>query len=391
MSGRYAQASTVQSRYSKPLMQPPNRPPLESASPAPSDPAQGETAPTDAALAGFARGVLQAEAQAVASLRIEPAFTQAVRRIGQAVEAGGALVVSGLGKNGPVGQKLSATFASTGTPSHFLHPTEAVHGDLGRIRRGDVALLLSFSGSTEELVNLAALLRQDQLPTIALTGNRRSDLGQLCDLCLWLGSITEACPWNLAPTASTTAMMALGDALALSVCRLRGVSPEQFHRYHPGGNLGRQMMPVARAMRFTVGVNLPLFDQRVSLAEAYDRSERSAKDSGLRRAGAMLVVDDEGRLAGIFTDGDLRRLVAAGQLGDLSAPLGQVMTPRPRSLPAEAPLREAVRLIHAHRIDELPIVDAPGRPVGLIDVQDLLSLKVIDERPGPPTDGGSGP
>lgn len=337
--------------------------------------------------AEFARQVLDTESQAISRVRITPAFHQAVDLIvsatggasankqGQAA-GHGSVVVSGLGKSGLIGQKLSATLASTGTPSHFLHPTEAMHGDLGRVRRGDVVLILSFGGSTDEVVSLAAVLHQDGVPVVSIVGREPCDLARLSTVALSIGDVTEACPLNLAPTASTTAMLALGDALALAVSRRRSFGVDDFRKVHPGGGLGRQLMPVVEAMRFRVGDNLPLVKKGQTVGQAI---RTDAPSRGARRAGAVLVVDDAGRLAGIFTDADLRRLLT--QLGQeaLSQTIDTVMTANPRRLTHTSLVRDAVQMVREFRIDEVPVVDQDGRPVGLLDVQDLISLKVIQE------------
>ena len=283
----------------------------------------------------------------------------------------GSLVVSGMGKSGLVGAKISATFASLGQPSIFVHPTEAVHGDLGRIRRGDMALLMSYSGETEEVLALASLLKADGVHRVAICKSDRSSLAQACDACLALGDIEEACPLNLAPTASTTAMLAVGDALALALARRRDFKADDFHRMHPGGMLGAGLRPVLEAVRFRVGRNLPCVQASGTLADAL----REAGDG--RRAGALMVVDAGGRLIGLVTDGDVRRLVNARGAAALTAPLSDCMTKHPRTLPADALVRDAVRMVRELRVDELPVVDADGKPLGLLDVQDLVAMKVV--------------
>lgn len=337
-----------------------------------------------AAEAEFARRVLDAEAEAIRRIRIDDQFARAVNVIvaaGATPAPGGSsasVVVSGLGKSGLIGAKLSATFASTGTPSHFLHPVEAMHGDLGRVRRGDVVLLLSYGGNTGEIVTLAELLRQDGVPVIAICGKRECDLGRLATVCLPVGDVTEACPNNLAPTASTTAMLALGDALALAVSRRRHFGAEDFRKLHPGGGLGRQLMPVLQAMRFKAGVNLPLLPLGLTVQEAYAEAERHAHKSGLRRPGALLIVDEAGTLAGIVTDGDLRSALIRLGPDVWLGPIDRIMTRRPTTLGKDALVRDAVRVVREKRFDEIPIVAGDGRPVGLIDVQDLAALKVIE-------------
>ena len=324
----------------------------------------------------FAASALRAEAQAIERIQLDERFDAAVGMILAALDGGGSVVVSGMGKSGLIGQKLSATFASTGTHSHYIHPSEAMHGDLGRVRSQDVVLLLSFGGNTEEVVALATLLRQDAVATIGVVRRVDCDLGRVATLALPVGDVVEACPLNLAPSASTTAMMALGDALALTVSRRRNFSADEFRKNHPGGSLGRQLTPVTRAMRFRVGENLPLMHFGMTVRASYDAAEPTL--AHVRRAGAMLVVDDAGRLAGIFTDGDLRRLVMRAPAQAMDMPIERVMTPNPRRLRHDAMVRDAVQIIREHRIDEVPVVDEEHRPVGLIDVQDLMALKVIE-------------
>ncbi len=326
----------------------------------------------------FARSVLSAEAHAISGVALGPSFVAAAHLVADAVAKGGTLVVSGLGKSGLVGQKLSATFASTGTPSHFLHATEAVHGDLGRIRKDDVVLLLSFGGATEEVVTLAELLGQDGVKTIAITRSNASALGRLATACIELGEMKEACQHNLAPTASTAVTMAVGDALALSVALLRQFKAEDFRKFHPGGGLGRETMPITDALRFRAPENLPLIHESLSIREAYEVARQVAQASGVRRAGALVVVDDAGHLSGIFTDGDLRRWVTNNPAVTLEVPISQAMTRNPKRLTTMQKVRDAAHLMRELRIDEAPVVDAAGCPVGLIDVQDLVALKVIE-------------
>jgi len=284
----------------------------------------------------------------------------------------GHVVVAGMGKSGLVGEKISATFSSLGQPSHVLHPAEALHGDLGSVRRQDVALLLSYSGRTEEVVNLAAILRADGIPRIGISSDHRSELATLCDVHIALGDITEACPLNLAPTASTTAMLAVGDALALALSRRRDFKEDDFHKHHPGGMLGAGLRKVTEALRFRVGENLPVVPESATVRAACEAT------GGNRRAGAILVVDSQQRLAGIFTDGDLRRLMLKDARG-MDKAIGEVMTPRPQHLTVDDLVRDAVRLVRERRLDEIPVLDHDGRPVGLVDVQDLIAMKVVSE------------
>ena len=329
--------------------------------------------------AAYAEVLLRAEAEAERLVQVGPTFHEAVDLVLDAVvDRGGAVVVTGLGKNSYIAQKLSATFASLGVPSHFLHPTEAMHGDLGRIRRGDVVLALSYGGNTEEVVALAALLRQDNVPLIAIVGNPAADLARLAQVTLLVGPLDEACPHNLAPTASTTATLALGDALALAVSRRRDFGVDDFKKVHPAGSLGRQLMPVVEAMRFKTGENLPLIREHLSVKQAYAQLESHAHAAGLRRPGALLIVDQGGKLVGIFTDGDLRRSLINNGPEAWQQPIGELMIRNPMALRADALVREAVQLVREHRIDEIPVVNSQKQPVGLIDVQDLVALKVIE-------------
>ena len=288
----------------------------------------------------------------------------------------GHVVVYAMGKSGLVGAQISATFSSLGQPSSVLHPSEAVHGDLGRVRRGDVVMLLSYSGETEEVVNLALILKADGVPCLGLSNDAGSSLARHCDVHISLGNLTEACPLNLAPTASTTAQLAIGDALALALARRRSFDADDFHRTHPGGLLGVGLRKVTEVLRFRVDENLPVVRDDLTVHDALlgARSRVHSK----RRAGAILLVDADGRLTGLFTDGDLRRLVL-DQPEALDGPIHAVMTPRPKHLTVDDLVRDAVRLVREHRVDEIPVLDTDGRPVGLVDIQDLLSMKVVSE------------
>lgn len=326
----------------------------------------------------FAQSVLDAEANAIGTISLDASFEKAVQLI---AKLEGSLVVSGLGKSGLIGAKLSATFASTGTPSHVLHPVEAMHGDIGKVRSGDAVLMLSNGGGTEEVLTLAMLLKQDNIPTLAIVGRPGSELGRVADVTLAIGDIAEACPHNLAPTASTTAMLALGDALALTVMQQRNFSADDFYKFHPSGGLGKQLMPVTQAMRFKClgeEANMPLIALGTTMQDAYKTAEQSASDSGLRRAGALLVVDAAGKLAGIVTDGDLRSALIKQGPDVWTSAIDSVMTKNPTTLNHESLVRDAVHIVREKRFDEIPVVDEVGRPIGIIDVQDLAALKVIE-------------
>jgi arabinose-5-phosphate isomerase len=346
-------------------------------------PAPGSTdhRPSDVAghthhLAAFLTEVLDAEADAIRRVgeRLgDPEVTQTWQAAVDLLDGcTGHVVVSGMGKSGLVGAKISATFSSLGQPSNVLHPAEAVHGDLGRIRRGDVVILLSYSGQTEEVVNLAAILRADGVPRLGISSNEQSDLARLCDVHVCLGDITEACPLNLAPTASTTVQLAVGDALALALARRRDFTADDFHRAHPGGLLGAGLRPIVDALRFRVNENLPIVADRVTVAEAL---QAAATD---RRAGAIMLVDEAGKLSGIFTDADFRRLMRQDPDG-LGRTMTDVMTRHPKHLTTDQLVRDAVRLMREKRLDEIPVVDQNGTPVGLVDVQDLIAMKVVKE------------
>jgi arabinose-5-phosphate isomerase len=320
------------------------------------------------------------------------AEAEAIRRLAESVRAAdgarwrdaldlleqctGHVVVSGMGKSGLVGGKISATFSSLGQPSSVLHPAEAVHGDLGRVRRGDVVILLSYSGETAEVVDLALILKADDMPTIGICKDASTSLGRACTVTLPLGDMTEACPHNLAPTASTTAQLAAGDALALALSRRRDFSADDFHRSHPGGMLGASLRRITDVVRFRAGEGLPVVPLGGTVRECLDAAR--AAGGGRRRAGAILLVDDAGALSGVFTDGDLRRLVVDDDSA-LDRPVSDVMTADPKRLHVGDLVRDAERLVREHRVDEIPVVDDADRPVGLVDVQDLVTMKVVRE------------
>lgn len=329
----------------------------------------------------LASRLLREEAAAVGAMAELPeGFAEAVEIIDACARAGGTVLVTGLGKSGHVGAKISATMASLGIPSHLVHPTEAAHGDLGRFRSSDLVLALSFSGKTAEVVALCGLLRQDGLPIVTITGKRPADgeqadpLSRLATVPLYLGLKHEALhPRFSAPTASTTATLALGDALAISAAARRGFTDADFARRHPGGALGGALRPVMDIARCTIHDHLPVAPESVSVIEA----QHAVQNKSGRRPGAILLVDDAGKLTGIFTDGDLRRLVLRDR-GELDRPIGDVMTRNPRTISSDALARDAVALVLEHRQDEVPIVDGDGKPVGLLDVQDLVALKLVE-------------
>ncbi|QDU64949.1 KpsF/GutQ family sugar-phosphate isomerase [Engelhardtia mirabilis] len=330
-------------------------------------PDHGSRAAAD--LLAHAAEVIRTEAEAITRLtdRLGSDFVQAVHLI---LGCKGMVVVTGMGKAGLVGAKLSATMASTGTPSLTLHPGEALHGDLGRIRADDVVVALSNSGETAEIKALIPAARRIGANLVAITESRESTLGQRSDCVLELGPVGEACPLGLAPTASTSAMMAIGDALAMVVAKARGFSREDYARFHPAGALGRKLLRVAEVMRS--GDQLPLIKESATLSEAL---ELASQVPG-RHPGATLVVGDEGQMVGIFTDGDLRRLLLAAGGPPGAEPIAAHMGRNPKSVHPDQLVEEAMHLIHEYKVDQLPVLDDDRRPVGLLDVQDVLDLRL---------------
>jgi arabinose-5-phosphate isomerase len=310
--------------------------------------------------------IIHREAAALSNLaaRLDAMFGEAVQRL---VDCRGCVVVSGLGKAGLVGQKIASTLSSTGTPSHFIHPVEALHGDLGRVRAGDLGLLLSYSGSTAEILQLLDSLHALGLPIIAITGRATSPLSQRADLSLHVGPVREAGDLELAPTTSTTAMLALGDALALVASQLRGFSVDDFARFHPGGFLGRKLARVEDVMR---GLDrCRIADQSEATRQVLVRAGRPG-----RRTGAVMLVDAEGVLRGIFTDSDLARLFEQRRESALDQPIQHVMTRSPTTIQLGSMLDDARDLLVANKISELPVIDPSGRPCGLIDITDVMEL-----------------
>jgi arabinose-5-phosphate isomerase len=338
-----------------------------------------DTRPPSDELAFISR-VLNHESQAILTLGslVDERYTQAIDLIVACADAGGTVIVSGLGKSGHIGAKISATMASLGITSHAVHPTEAAHGDLGRFRKNDLAICLSHSGETTELVALASILRQDKLPIIAITRggtkDKASSLQRIATVTLEALVTDEAGDGDfLAPTTSTTAALAIGDALALAVARRRSFTNEDFHARHPGGTLGSLLKPVSELIRFHTGKNLPIANQNHTVAHALQEASKTK-----RRPGALLITNDTGVLTGIFTDSDLRRLVLR-DANELQSPLAKVMSKDPKTLTSDALAREAVAMFREYRADEIPIVDADNKPVGLLDVQDLIAMKLVED------------
>ena len=315
----------------------------------------------------YARQVLDQEAQAIESLggRLGPDFLLALDALDQTK---GRVVCTAIGKPGFIAQKLSATLSSIGVPSLFLHPAEAAHGDLGRVAKGDVVVALSNSGETEEVVRLLVPLKRLGVTVIAITGNATSALARGADLVVTLGDIDEACPMGLVPTASSAAMHAVCDALAMTLCWRREFTESQYALYHPGGKLGRSVMKVREVMR--TGDANPLIKHTATLEQVVVVMTRT---SG--RPGAANVIDAKGKLVGIFTDGDLRRLAERHEL-KLNRKISEVMFRHPRCIGPEELVLAAAAIMRELKIDQLPVVDADGRAVGLLDVQDVLAARL---------------
>jgi len=310
-----------------------------------------------------ARGVVASESRAVAGLSrtLDAAFLKAVKLL---AGCSGKAVLLGVGKSGLIARKIAATLASTGTRSVYLHPVESLHGDLGMIAADDVAVALSYSGETEETAKLLPILKKQGLPVISITNNAASRMARHSDVVLRLHVRSEACPMDIVPTSSTTAMLALGDAIAVALMTLKGFDKTRFARLHPGGNLGKLLnLKVSDLMH--KGRENPVIKETESVAAAL-------KVMTATRAGAVSVTGKGGRLSGYFTDGDLRRRLQDG-LTDLSTPVGAVMTRKPMTVHPETMAMEAARIISEKKIDNLPVTDSgSGRPVGIIDERDLL-------------------
>ncbi|MFQ5463425.1 MAG: SIS domain-containing protein [Phycisphaerae bacterium] len=329
------------------------------------DPSERMPGPLDsdeASILARAQSILQAESDAVldARARLGAEFVQAVRCV---LGCRGRVCVTGVGKAGLIGRKIQATFASTGTPAYGLHPVEALHGDLGMVHRDDVIVALSKSGGSE-LVELLPRLSKLGCAIVLLTAHPSSPAAKHAHFVLHIGEVPEACPLGLAPSSSTTAMLSLGDAIALTVMEMKAVKPEQYATYHPGGALGRFLMKTGEIMR--TGANCPRVLTTATLGACYEAILAAPK-----RAGAAAVVDEAGKLAGIVTQGDFFRLLKTGDYSP-DRPVAEVMTASPKSVRVDTRMSEAIELIRRHAIDELPVVDDDGRLAGLIDVQDLL-------------------
>ena len=324
---------------------------------------KGENHSEPRSLLQRAREILQIESRAILDLRrfLDSRFERAVQML---LDCSGRVAVLGVGKSGLIGRKLSATLSSTGTPSFFLHPAESIHGDLGMLTEEDIALVLSYSGESEEIRKIVPLLKHRGIPIIALTGHPHSRLGRMARVVLPAAVRKEACPYNLTPTASTAAMLALGDALAIVTMERRGFKKEDFARLHPGGTLGKRLLlKVEDLMR--KGRENPVARENQTVREALKIMTQT-------RLGAASVVDRSGRLVGFFTDGDLRRKLARDPK-ILSRRLREVMTRNPIAIAPHQLAEDAAKLLKRHQIDNLPVVDPAHRPRGILDERDLLA------------------
>ncbi len=314
-----------------------------------------------------ARETLRLEEQALHVLaeQIDERFSRACEII---LQCQGRLVVTGMGKSGHIGRKMAATFASTGTPSFFMHPGEAGHGDLGMLVRGDVLIAISISGKSDEIMMLMPLIKHLGVPLITISANDTGPMPQNADVALTLGELTEACPLGLAPTSSTTATLALGDALAVALLDARGFTAEDFARSHPAGALGKRLLLHVKHLMHK-GAELPKVRPDMPMSKVlYEISDK--------RLGLTTVVDEHGTLLGIFTDGDLRRMIDRQQGFDINLPVADVMTKKPFTISAEARAVEALELLRDKKINQFVVVDEANKVIGVISMHDLIQAGV---------------
>jgi arabinose-5-phosphate isomerase len=317
-----------------------------------------------------ARKVFDIELAALKAVRaqLDQTFDAAVEIIVGALKQRGKIIIVGIGKSGNVGAKIAATFTSTGSTSVVLNSVDALHGDMGIVNDGDVVLALSYSGESEELLNLLPALKRFSVKIISFTGNLKSSLAKHSDVSLNVKVPKEACPFNLAPTSSTTAMLVTGDALAMAVLDARGFTQKDFAKYHPSGAIGRAMLlRVSDIMR--TGNRNAIADEKISVKEALLVMTHA-------KSGSLSVVNARGKLIGVFTDGDFRRHMATSE-NLLSEPLKKVMTPKPICILENALAVEALKIFNERNIDDLIVVNAKNEPVGLVDSQDLPKLKIM--------------
>jgi len=328
-----------------------------------------------------AREIIDDEARALfrVSAGLDEEFCKAVELL---CACAGSIIVTGMGKAGLIGRKIVGTLSSTGTRSHFLHPAEAVHGDLGCLASDDVLVVLSNSGETDEVCRILPSVGRFGVPIIAITASRASTVGRSAAATIELGRLREAGPHALAPSTTTTAMLAVGDALALVIGRRKGFTPQQFALYHAGGSLGTMLKSVGEIMR--TGQQLRIAAETKSIRDVFAESSRPG-----RRTGAVILIDADGRLSGLFTDSDLAKLLEQRRDSLLDRPIAESMTRDPLTIGPEAMLSEAVEILSYNRISELPVVDADGRPLGILDVTDVVGTGLVSAgsgaRPLPPS------
>ncbi|MCK9538375.1 MAG: KpsF/GutQ family sugar-phosphate isomerase [Dokdonella sp.] len=315
-----------------------------------------------------AQAAIATETRAIAALgeRIDASFLRACQLM---FECPGRVIVSGMGKSGHIARKIAATLASTGTPAFFVHPAEASHGDLGMITRKDVVLALSHSGETDELLMIVPAIKRQGIPLIAMSGKAASSLARLADVHIDTSVPAEACPLGLAPTSSTTAALVMGDALAVALLEARGFTNEDFARSHPAGMLGRRLLLKIGDVMHT-GEQIPAVGPEVSLSETLVEMTRK----GL---GMTAIIDPDGHLLGVFTDGDLRRAIDDDDIDLRATPVTQLMTPRPKTITPDKLAVEAAQLMEAHKIHALLVVDAEQHVVGALNIHDLLRARVV--------------
>jgi arabinose-5-phosphate isomerase len=332
-------------------------------------PAPGKLTPEEQLRA--AREIVRREAAGVwkVSYRLSSSFCEAVKLL---ITCKGSAIVTGMGKAGLIGQKIAATLSSTGTRAHFLHPAEAFHGDLGRIHPDDVVLMLTQSGETAEVVQLLPSLRDFGVPLVAMTSSHMTTIGRAATVVIELGELEEVCSLGLAPSTSTTAMLAVGDALALVLSKMKNFQADDFARFHPGGALGRRLSRVDDIMR-------PLAECRQASDALTVRDVIVATSRPGRRSGAIMLTGKSGRLTGLFTDSDLARLFERRDESALDRPIRHVMAARPTTVLSGTRMAEAVALLVKRKFSELPVVDDASRPIGLIDVTDVLGLEASPE------------
>jgi arabinose-5-phosphate isomerase len=317
-----------------------------------------------------AREVFDIEVEALLQVKdqLDNEFTRLVQECVRVLDSGGKIVLSGVGKSGHIGKKLAATLASTGSPAVFMHPVEALHGDLGILQKTDILLALSYSGETDELLAIIPSAKRFGVPVVAITGGTDSGLAELSDITVKMTVSKEACPFNLAPTATAVALLALGDALAIVLLKVRGFTKEDYGRFHPGGSIGRAVtMRVSDVMRS--GDRLAVVGEETTVKETLLAMTKA-------RCGSAIIADSEQKLAGIFTDGDFRRH-AEEDLSVLSKKVSEVMTANPASLKADMLAVEIMKMIETRRIDDIVVLDSEDKVVGLVDIQDLPGLKLM--------------